>query len=120
VKPLPIPEAEQLDAMLNGSFQKLLSDYIEKPPKFDFKKYITIDRRKLVKYLNENPNAATTFFQGQLKIDTLAAHDVEKIWQERDDYVVAWMDHGSPRNPRRFKTLAEAVAELVLVSYGMY
>lgn len=120
MKLFPIPEADQMNAMLNNSFHKLLSNYIETPPKYDLRKFITINRQKLIEYLKINPGKAKAYFQKQLKIDSTVTHDVAKIWREGDDYFVAWMDHGHITDPRQFETLTEAIAELVLVNYGMY
>jgi hypothetical protein len=120
MKPLPIPETEQLDAMVNGSIWSLLKDYTKDVERVDFREFITINRQKLVYYLVVNPNMAEAYFNEQLKANTIATHDIAKAWQEGSIYFVAWMDHGRPRNPRRFKTLAETVAELVLVNHGMY
>ncbi|HZF01016.1 MAG TPA: hypothetical protein VE344_03885 [Methylomirabilota bacterium] len=120
MKTFPIPETDQIRAMLNNSFYELLKEYTEHPPKYDFKKFITINRQKLVEFLTANPLEAKTYFQNQNKIVSIANHDIFKIWQEGRNYYVAWMDHGNPRNPRQFDMLAEAVAEFVLVNYGMY
>ena len=120
VKPFPIPEIEQMNAMIDGSFDNLLSNYVENPPKWDFRKFITINRQKLIEFLDANSDKAKTYFQKQVEVKSKATHDVAKIWQEGNNYFVAWMDHGRARNPRQFNTIAEAVAELVLVNYGMY
>jgi hypothetical protein len=119
MKSLPIPEIEQMSALLNYSFVGLLGDYVEDAPKYDYRQYITITRQKLLEYLIANPDKAKTYFQ-KSAVDTGTTHDVPKIWQEGNNYFVAWMDHGRARNPRQFKTIAEAVAELVLVDNGMY
>lgn len=119
MKSLPIPEIEQLNAMLDSSFVPLLGNYIADADRVDFRKYITINRQKLIEFLIANPDKAKAYFYKQ-EVDTGATHDVPKHWQEGNNYFVAWMDHGHPRNPRQFKTLTEAVAELVLVDYGIY
>ena len=120
MKLLPIPEIEQIQAMLDGSFIRLLADYTEDAERVDFRKFITINRKKMVDFLSANSDKAKAYFEKQLEVNNIATHDVAKIWQEGNNYFVAWMDHGRARNPRRFQTLAEAVAELVLVNYGMY
>jgi hypothetical protein len=120
MKSLPIPEIEQMSAMLGNSFDNLLSNYVENPPKWDFRKFITVNRQKLIEFLVANPEKAKAYFQQQMEVKSKATHDVAKIWLEGNNYFVAWMDHGRARNPKQFKTIAEAAAEIVLVNYGMY
>ena len=97
MKPLPIPEIEQMNAMLDGSFPSLLSNYVENPPKYDFRNFITINRQKLIEFLTRNPDKAKAYYQSQLKVNSVATHDVSKVWQEGSGYFVAWMDHDRPR-----------------------
>lgn len=118
MKPLPIPKSEQIAALLNGSFFNLLSDYVENPKYLNTRKFITITRQDLVEYLNVNPDKANAFFAKELENNT--THDVARIWREENEYVVAWMDHGEPRNRRAFHGLAEAIADLVIATYGIY
>jgi hypothetical protein len=117
MKSLPIPEIEQLNALVSGSLYQLVSDYVENPSPA-LKKYLTINREILIGFLLKNPDRAEAYFQKQEQVK--ATHDVEKMWEENEEYIVASMDHGNARSVRRFKSLAEAVAEHVLVSYGMY
>jgi hypothetical protein len=118
MKSLPIPDIDQIRAMLNGSIYDLLCNYVENPPRYDFRKCLTINRQKLVDYLRRNPGDAEAYFQKQKQART--THDVERMWEEDGEYIVATMDHGNARDVRRFKSLAEAVAEHLLVSFGMY
>jgi len=118
MKPLPIPETEQLNAMLEGSVYNLVCTYMNNSSQFNLKKYLTISRQKLISFLVSNPEKAETYFQNQ-KINP-STHDVEKIWEEGREYFVASLDHGKPRSIRCYQSLPEAVAEHILVSYGMY
>jgi hypothetical protein len=118
MKTLPIPDTDQINAMLDDSVYDLVCEYIENPSQYNLKKYLTIDRGKLVDFLVQNTGKAETYFQKHAS--TAASHDVEQIWEEGSEYLVASMDHGKPRSIRRFATLPEAVAEHVLVTYGMY
>ena len=118
MKPLPIPEIEQMNAMLDGSAFNLACDYVEAPSRYDLKKYLTITRQILVDFLASNPEKAEAYFQKHRH--SSGTHDVERIWDEGREYLVASMDHGHPRSIRHFRSLPEAVAEHLLVSYGMY
>lgn len=118
MKALPIPETEQIQAMLSGSIRDLLTGYIENPPQYDFRKFLTVNRQTLIDFLLNNPVKAKTYFENKRQIQT--THDVEKIWEENGEYFIASMNHGNARSIRQFRSLAEAVAEHVLVSYGMY
>jgi hypothetical protein len=113
-----IPESDQIGAMLDGSVYKLISDYIPNPSQYNLKQYLTISRRTLVRFLTENTGKAQAYFEEHTMTSPL--HDVEQIWKEGSKYFVATMDHGKPRFVRQFATLAEAVAEHLLVTYGMY
>jgi len=118
MKAVPIPETEQMDAMLNQSVYELACNYYENPNQYDLRRYLTVNRRKLVCFLKANPDKAEVYFQKNKNIQ--ATHDVERIWQEGSRYIVASMFHGQVKSPERFRSLPKAVAEHVLVSYGMY
>lgn len=118
MKSLPIPEDEQIRAMLNGSIYDLLQNYDVEPELVDFRKFITVNRQRLIDFLSAHSAEAENYFRKHSAIE--ATHDVEKIWRDGTEYVTAWMDHGLPRSTRRFVTLGEAVAEHILVSHGMY
>lgn len=118
MKALPIPETDQMRAMLDGSIYDLLCKYVENPPRYDFRRFLTVHRHTLIDFLLKNHDMAETYFEKQRQVQT--THDVERMWEEDGKYVVASMDHGNARSVRQFKSLAEAVAEHVLVSYGMY
>ena len=118
MKTLPIPETEQMRSMLDGSIYDLLCEYVNDPPRYGFRRFLTVDRQTLVDFLLKNHEAAERYFERQEQVQ--AGHDVERIWEEDGEYTVSTMDHGSRGAVRRFSSLAEAVAEHVLVSYGMY
>jgi hypothetical protein len=113
-----IPEEDQLNAMLEGSVYELACKHVQHPSRYDLKRYLTVDRRQLVDFLIAHPYKAQAYFDKQKR--NHATHDVERIWKEGQQYCLASMDHGNARDVRCFGTLAEAVAEHVLVSYGMY
>jgi hypothetical protein len=114
----PIPRDAQIHAMLDGAIYTLLRQYIQDPERVDVRKFITIDRQNLIDFLSANPRKAEEYFQKHSQIN--GVHDVERISRDGDEYITSWMDHGHPNNIRRFKHLAEAVAEHVLVSHGLY
>lgn len=118
MKTLHIPEEDQIRAMLNGSIYDLLRNYGVQPEHVDFRKFITVNRQKLVEYLSTHVGEAENYFRKHSAVE--AAHDVEKIWRDGSEYVTAWMDHGRPCSEKRFARLEEAVAEHILVSHGMY
>ena len=120
MKLLPIPEIEQFNALVDGSFFNLLKDYCEDPQRVDPKKYITINRKKLIECLSANPDKAESYLKKQMEGSSSVTHDKPTIWKDNDGYVVAWMDHGKALDPKQFRSLPEAVAELVLVNWGMY
>ena len=109
---------EQVEAMLDGTIFDLLSQYVNVSRTTDCRKFITVGREQLIDYLLRNPSAAETYFQKQAKIN--ATHDVERIFREGAGYVIVTMDHGQRRFPRRFNTLEDAVAHLVLVNHGLF
>ncbi len=118
MKALPIPEEEQIRAMLDGSIYDLLRDYDAQPEHVDFRKFVTVDRKKLIDFLSSHTAEAENYFRKHSV--TAGTHDFEKISRDGSEYVTAWMDHGQPRSTRRFATVEEAVAEHILVSHGMY
>jgi hypothetical protein len=118
MKPPPIPEEAQMRAMLTNSVYELVSEYVEQPSRFNLKQYLTVDRPKLLKFLETYPELAGAYFQRQSALE--ATHDVERLSQEKSDFLVTSIDRGQPKYSRRFKSLREAVAEHVLLQYGMY
>lgn len=119
MKQLPIPEDVQILAMIQGSLLDVLKEYVENPICVEFKRFITIDRQDIIKYLILHPKMATCYFREKSGITTL--HDVQRIWKEGSEYLTAWFDHGRPSGVvNRFKTLSEAIAEHVLVAHGLY
>ncbi|MBK8402492.1 MAG: hypothetical protein IPL29_16045 [Propionivibrio sp.] len=115
---LPIPEEEQIRALLDGAIYDLLRNYVVHPERVDFRKFITLNRQKLIDFLSVHTDEAENYFRKHSA--TTATHDAEKIWRDGSEYVTAWLDHGQLRSTRRFATLGEAVAEHILVSHGMY
>jgi hypothetical protein len=113
-----IPQEDQLNAMAEGSVYEMVCKYVQNPSRYDLKQYLSVNRRQLIDFLNTHPSKAQAYFDKQK--NNQATHDVETIWKEGQDYCVASMDRGKARDVRCFRTLAEAVAEHVLVSYGMY
>jgi hypothetical protein len=113
-----IPEETQIRAMLEHSVDEMLRQYVDNVSSYNLRKYLTVRRSRIVEFLNTHPELTEAYFRRHSAIQR--SHDAENIWQEGPDYVTAWMDHGHPQSIRRFKTLPEAVAEHVLVEYGMY
>jgi hypothetical protein len=118
MKSLPIPKTDQIAAMLDGSFPELLRQYIDYPNSVELGKFITVKREELLDWLLAHPDVCDSYIQKQSEFT--ASHDVEKIIEEPSGYVVVSMYRGEQRSPRRFKILADAVAEHVLLSHGLY
>jgi hypothetical protein len=118
MKPLPIPEEEQLKAMVDGTIYDLLAEYIANPRNVDFRKFITVKRARLIEFLQTNPGLTDTFFKKCSAYKPL--HDAQRIFERGSQYCVSAMDRGRERDVTCFKTLPEAVAEYVLVEHGMY
>ena len=108
----------QMTAMLEGSIYTALAPYVPDPERIDIRKFITVNRQNLIDFLSANLRQTEDYFEKHSHVN--AVHDVETISRHGDEYVTAWMDHGQPTSIRRFKSLAEAVAEHVLVSHGLY
>jgi hypothetical protein len=118
MKPLPIPDNEQITAMLSGSILDLLREYVPSPEFTDFRKYLTVSRQKLLDYLAHHPEMTESYYRHQQSLH--AIHDVNVIGPFDEGFAVCTMDHGVPTDRRIFKTLAEAVTEHVLCSHGMH
>ena len=114
---LPIPQSDQIEAMLSGKVYDLLGLYISRPEDVDFRRYLTISRGDLIDYLRTHPATAERYLKWQLS--NQGTHDIERLFQEGAEYVVASMDHGKRLNPSYFRSLEEAVAEHVLACHGM-
>jgi hypothetical protein len=117
MKSLPIPEIEQMEAMLTDSVYDLACNYENLPARYDLRRYLTVERRKLVDYLIENPAKAEEYLQKHK--DICATHDVEKIYQQGAKYIIASMNRGRIVYSKKFRSLPKAVAEHVFISYGM-
>jgi hypothetical protein len=117
VSQLAIPEHQQIVAMLKGTIYELLSQHVEGPVPVDFRKFITIDRTKLIDYLQRHPQETRDYFASHADIGT---NDTQRLFEREGKFFVAWMDHGRARSERQFPNLAEAVAEYVLIAHGLY
>lgn len=115
---LPIPETDQINAILTDSVYELVCKYVDNPSPYNLKQYLTIDRKKITDFLTQHPDKAAIYFKKHAS--TEPTHDIEQIWKENSNYVVASMDHGKPHFVRRFHSLSKATAEHMLVTYGMY
>lgn len=118
MKSLPIAQDEQIESMLFGNFFDLLHDYGQDPWSGDFRRFITISRQQLIDYLRLHPEMTVAYLDKWSA--ATATHDVAVISEDGAEYIVAWMDHGRARSPHRFRDVAEAVAEHVLVRHGSY
>lgn len=118
MKILPIPIKSQIEAMLSGTVYDLASQYHDNPSKYNLKNYLTINRSEVVDYLRFHEDDTLKYFKNKQSMGSTC--DVECIWKENECYFVGTMDHGKPRFVRKFNDISEAVAEYILVSYGMY
>jgi len=110
------PKDDQIKAMLDGNVYELLSHY-GTAHVVDFRPYLTVDRSDVESFLHRNPEAAMSYFE---KASAVSPESENKIERSGDAYRVLWVDHGQVRSARHFTTLAEAVAEHLLVAHGMY
>lgn len=120
MKKLPIPFEDQIIAMLNGSIFDLVSQYYGSLSTCNIKKYLTVDRRMIELFLEKNNAVAVKYYESISKSNAFTDH--ESLWKDAGSgkYFVATMDHGEPRFIRQFNSLHEAIAEHVLLMYGMY
>jgi hypothetical protein len=118
MKSLPVPEIEQIQAMLNGSIYDVLEQYVDNPRASDFRRFITVNRQRLIEHLVEHSDAAEEYFQRHANY--LGGHDIERIRKADSGYVVVSMDHGKETCERHFHSLPDAVAEHILLNHGMF
>lgn len=104
--------------MINGCAYDLVCEYFDSPCKFSLRNYLSITRSDIVDFLKSHPDESKAAYE-KYKL-SMVLHDGDKIGKDVLGYYVASMDHGIARNIRRFKDMEDALAELILVSYGMY
>lgn len=119
MKPFPISPEEQISALLLGSFYCVSSRQFGMSPGADVRQYISVDRQILTDYLSNHPSTTEVYSKALLArvandggVEKL--NDVDILYREGPDFVVAGVDQGKIVCPKRFPTLVEAVAEQLL------
>ncbi len=119
MKSLPIPKSDQIAALLEGRMHQLLKEYVAESV-YDCRPYVTVKRPEIVEYLRAHPEAAVASFNRNKEQRKHVFHDIAKMEEFGEAYRVYWLDHGKPRSIHTFPSLAEALAEFVLVDIGLY
>jgi hypothetical protein len=101
---------------LTGRIYELIADRLGKSV-VDVRRYLTVTRSDIEEFLRLHPAEADRYFEEKARRE--AANDTDVIGLRDGKYLVAWRDHGRNRFERSFPTVAEAVAEHVLVTHGM-
>ena len=104
-------------ALLEGRIYEVLRPYLDKEV-VDFRPYLSVTRSDIVAFLTSRPAIADKYFAEHSRRQIY--HDGVRLWRSGVQYHIADMDHGKPRSEKRFDSLAEAVAEHVLITHGMY
>jgi hypothetical protein len=114
MKPLPIPEEEQLRALsfgLKDTYQ-LLTEYLGDLNKaLNFRQYITVTKAQLAEYVRRHPDRAVRHVTGSTHPK---GHELPVLERVDGKYRVYELDHNRPRYVREFVDLAEAVAEYLM------
>jgi hypothetical protein len=113
---VPIPVTLQVEAMVNGQVDLLLKARYGYAP-IDPRPYLTATRADVDHYFREHPDLAQAYYDRQHSFTS--DNDIHRIETDGQSYTVAYLDHGKPRDERRFDTLAGAVSEHLLREYGM-
>jgi hypothetical protein len=111
-----ISKKDQIVALLTGKIDVLVADRLGKSV-VDFRPYLSVTRGDVEEFLGSHPGEAEKYYAEKSQCEPL--HDRHLIGMRDGKYLVAWSDHGRTRFERLFATLAEAVADHVLVTHGM-
>jgi len=126
IKERPIPETEQINSMLNYSLFKLASEYFERPFRYKqvnnvwLKFAVSINRVIMIKYLKENPAELKKLLGEHNNIADPVFINMTKIIEDGNYFNVTWMGYGGPKTYKQFKTIEEAAAECLFLTYGIY
>jgi hypothetical protein len=112
----PISKEEQIVALLTGKVYKLIASRLGKSV-VDVRRYLNVTRDELEEFLRVHPAEAERYFEEKSRRQPMPDTDV--IGLRDGKYMVAWRDHDRNRFERSFPTMAEAVADHVLVTHGM-
>jgi hypothetical protein len=112
----PISKEEQIVALLTGKIYELVANRLGKSV-VDVRPYLSVTRGDVEEFLQAHPAEAEKYFEEKSQREPLPDRDL--IGMRDGKYLVAWSDHGQSRFERSFPTLAEAVADHVLVTHGM-
>jgi len=115
--PSPISPCSLIAAMVQGRFFEFLTECGCDLKQEDFRTFITVDHHEIANFLEEHHEDATRYFDRYRRAS--ATHDVPAIYMDEGEYITAWMDHGVATSMRRFPDVYQAVADHVLMFYGM-
>ena len=108
----------QLQSMLTGRSLKLVKEQYPEANEVTFGRYLTIERADLIRYLRRHPLLTRKYAYKHNYSE--AYHDVYAIKKQNGIYLLGWLDHGKLSNPKRFNSLADVVAEHILVEHGLF
>ena len=114
MKPLPIPEEEQLQALSGGlrDVYQLLTEYLGDLNKaLDFRQRITVTKAQLAEYLRRHPELAERHVS---ESSDAKYHEFPVLERADGKYRVYEVDHDGPRYVREFVDLADAAAEYLM------
>lgn len=112
-----IPRDQQLDAIVRGTFMSLLSQYLDDPTMVDIRKYISVTKEELHKYIEATPLAVFEVL-GRAKCDP-HAHDRFCLEQKGEEYFLYWLDHGRKRFGEKFSTRIDALVAYLYKEHGL-
>jgi hypothetical protein len=114
MKPLPIPEEEQLQALCGGlkDTYQLLTEYLGDLNKaLDFRQYITVSRAQPAEYVRRHPERAERHVSESMDPKSPEFPVLERV---DGKYRVYEIDRGQRRYVMEFVDLADAVAEYLM------
>jgi len=114
---IPISREQQLEAIVSGTFMSLLSQYLPDPTMVDIRKYISVSKEELQRYIEATPSAALEI-HSRAKCN-LHVHDRFCLEQQGEEYFLYWLDHGKKRFGETFTTEIDALLAYLYKEYGL-
>ena len=112
-----IPRDQQLEAIVSGTFMTLLSQYLSDPSLVDIRKYISVTKVELQKYIETKPFIASEILN-RAKYNPLT-HDRFCLEQRGEEYFLYWLDHGQKRFGEKFPALVDALVAYLYKEHGL-
>lgn len=112
-----IPKARQIEAITDGSFMKLLAEFVPDPTVVDIRRFISVTREDLLAHLQQNSLAVRRVLV-RARCDP-SSHDRLCIENERGKYHLYWLDHGTKRFGEEYESAETVVADYLLKEHGL-